>query len=106
MSDQLKPVTHLSVDYFAAVGGIIGGRGPLARHTPELIPAINIVIKTKRIRLFRILFSFSVGSRRARNDRDFISGPQLRNLFAIYRRQQGTGGESCRESLHRASCIN
>jgi hypothetical protein len=62
MSDQLKPVTHLSVDYFAAVGGIIGGSGPVARHT-ELTPAINIVIKTKRITLFRILFSFRVGSR-------------------------------------------
>jgi hypothetical protein len=72
MSDQLKPVTHLSVDYFAAAGGIIGGSGPLARHT-ELTPAINIVIKTKLNTLFRIVFSFRVGSRlSARNDCKFL----------------------------------
>jgi hypothetical protein len=100
MSDQLKPVTHLSVDYFAAVGGIIGGRGPLARHT-ELIPAINIVIKTKRITFFRILFSFRVGSRPARNDRKFYfrasTTKSICNLLAA-------GGErvreSCRVNLH------
>jgi hypothetical protein len=54
MSDQLNPVTHLSVDYFAAIGGIIGGRGLSARHI-ELTPAINIVINTKRNTFFRIV---------------------------------------------------
>jgi hypothetical protein len=80
MSDQLKPVTHLSVDYFAAAGGIIGGSGPLARHT-ELTPAINIVIKAKLNTLFRILFfSFRVGSRlSAQRLQIFISGPELQN---------------------------
>src|SRR5436305_5936203 len=100
MSDQLKPVTHLSVDYFAAAGGIIGGSGPLARHT-ELTPAINMVIKAKLNTLFRILFSFRVGGRRARNDRKFYFQGLNCKSIATLRQQRGTGAGRVLVSLHR-----
>jgi hypothetical protein len=96
MSDQLNPVTHLSVDYFAAVGGMIGGKGPSARHT-ELTPPINIVIKTKRNTFFRILFSFRVVSRREGNDRDFLSGPQTRSICNL----PAAAGEQAQGELSR-----
>jgi hypothetical protein len=102
MSDQLKPVTHLSVDYFAAAGGIIGGSGPLARHT-ELTPAINIVIKTKLNTLFRIVFSFRVGSRlSARNDCKFLFQGLNCKIQSSWQ-QRGTGeGRVSRELASRS----
>jgi hypothetical protein len=75
-------------------GGV--GNGLLAAYMGIKLPETNRAIANKsRVTLFRIFFSFRVGSRFERATTViFLSGPDLQNLFATYGRQRrGTGVE-------------